>query len=114
MNKYAVGGEVDKDHFTHLDQGPLVYKNKELYGKGLSGIGLMLPGSWNTAFMRGDAQITGKQLFDEINKRDIDTLFSRLLGGSRETSGKAGSLIGGQKNPMYSQLIDPNKKILEQ
>ena len=107
---FAAGGPVDT-HFAHLDEGPKVYKNKQFYGKGLSGIGIKLPGDWNLAWAANKGNVTGKQLLQEIQRQDTQQLFSRLLGG-KNNSGKAGSLVGGRKNTVYEKLTS-NQKILD-
>lgn len=112
MNKFGAGGVADMPHFAHLDEGPNVYKDKKLYGKGLSGIGIKLPGSWNLAWSSNTGEVSGKQLIEQIQKQNVGELFGRLLGGKND-AGRAGSLVGGRDNPVYSKLLDADAKILE-
>ncbi|NDB62041.1 phage tail tape measure protein, partial [bacterium] len=111
MNRYGRGGNVKVD-FSHLDAGPDVFKQRRYYGKGLSGIGIMLPAEWNQSFAHPNRgfSLTGKQLKDYIFKSSIRDLFARQRGAIRygkEHSGQAGSFRGGKQNPLYSIFENP-------
>ena len=133
INKYGRGGSVkrfqeggmsQKEHFAHLDAGPNVYRDNKYWGKGLSGIGIMLPDTWNMALARGNAGISGAELKKYIENQKIEQTFARQLGLGKN-SGQAGSFKGGRENKLYDSFaktdnmaslktsilsaIDPNK-----
>jgi TP901 family phage tail tape measure protein len=107
MNRYSNGSFVKEEQdFSHLDMGPTVHKNGQFWGKGLSGLGVMLPRKWNQAWgaRPGSMKVSGSQLYQEINRANVTELFARQFGIGKRHSGQAGSFKGGRSNPLYGMF----------